>query len=60
MYLIKTTKENRKAIKAEIEWYGEVDEDWPDGIFNFEPSNEVSEDELVEKLDELKVEYEFV
>ncbi len=60
-YLIKTiSKQDRIEVKSQIKHLGDVVENWPDGSFNFSPSDEVSEDEMVQILDDFKVESKLI
>lgn len=59
MYLtIKSTRQNRSFVKDYIRGYGIVQENWPDGSFDFTPYDEKSFDKLIEILDREKIEYE--
>lgn len=54
---VKTTRQNRDFVIAELEPFGKVIDRWFDGSFDFAPSNAPVHDVVCEILDTLEIEH---
>jgi hypothetical protein len=59
-YHIQTTHDNRSEIREKLSPLGVVVDLWPDGSFNFKVYDNQCEDELIETLEALDIEFELI